>query len=106
MSMAKRPNGKWRARYRNTSGREHSRHFDRKADAERWLNSVKNSIARGEWIDPASAKVSVGDWATRWIGNQVRLKPQIFPVWERVELSAITHADVGEWIRRMSEAGL
>lgn len=118
MSVTRRPNGKWRARYRDAGGREHSRHFDRKADGERWLNSVKNSIARGEWIDPALAKVSTGDWAARWIGNQVQLKPstlfryesllrnQILPVWERVPLSAVTHTDVGEWIRRMSEAGL
>jgi integrase len=108
----------WRARYRDASGKEHSRHFDRKADAERWLASVKTSIARGEWVDPALAKVTVGDWAQVWLGNQVQLKPstrfryesllrnQILPVWERVQLSAITHADVGEWIRRMLEAGL
>ena len=118
MSVAKRPNGKYRARYRDTAGREHSRHFDRKADAERWLSSVKNSIARGEWIDPALAKVTVSDWATRWLGNQVQLKPstrfryeallrnQVLPVWERVALSAVTHTDVGEWIRRLSDAGL
>jgi len=118
MSVTRRPNGKWRARYRDAGGKEHSRHFDRKADGERWLNSVKNSIARGEWIDPALAKVTTGDWAARWIVNQVQLKPstlfryesllrnQILPVWERVPLSAVTHTDVGEWIRRMSEAGL
>lgn len=82
------------------------------------MNSVKNSIARGEWIDPALAKVTVGDWTARWLGNQVRLKPstrfryeallrnQILPVWERVPLSAVTHTDVGEWIRRLSDAGL
>jgi integrase len=117
MSVAKRPNGQWRARYRDASGKEHSRHFDRKADAERWLASMKTSIARGEWVDPALAKVTVGDWAMVWLGNQVQLKPstrfryetllknQILPVWDRVQLSAITHADVGEWIRRLSESG-
>ncbi|GGS16233.1 hypothetical protein GCM10010269_64350 [Streptomyces humidus] len=29
----KRPNGKWRARYRDLDGKEHARHFDRKVDA-------------------------------------------------------------------------
>ncbi|GAA1624748.1 tyrosine-type recombinase/integrase [Actinoplanes couchii] len=118
MSIAKRPNGKYRARYRDPGGHEHSRHFDRKADADRWLNSVKTSIARGEWIDPALAKVTVGDWAARWIANQVQLKPstrfryeavlrnQVLPVWERVALSAVAHTDVGEWVRRLSDAGL
>jgi hypothetical protein len=34
-NVQKRPNGKWRARYRDASHREHSRHFARKVDAER-----------------------------------------------------------------------
>jgi integrase len=117
-SITKRPNGQWRARYRDLAGREHARHFARKLDAERWLASVKTSLARGEWVDPALARVTVGDWAARWLADQVQLKPstrfryasllrnQILPVWERVPLSAVTHADVGEWVRRMSEAGL
>ncbi len=28
-SIAKRPDGQWRARYRDESGREHSKHFRR-----------------------------------------------------------------------------
>ena len=36
-SIAKRTNGKWRARYRDEAGKEHSRHFDRKIDAQQWL---------------------------------------------------------------------
>lgn len=118
MSVTRRPNGKWRARYRDASGKEHARHFDRKVDAERWLASMKTALARGEWVDPALARVTVGEWAKRWLDNQVHLKPstreryasllrmQVLPVWERVPLSAVTHADVGEWVRRMSQAGL
>jgi integrase len=117
MSVTRRPNGKWRARYRDAGGKEHSRHFDRKADGERWLNSVKNSIARASGSIPPWLR-SPPATGQRWIGNQVQLKPstlfryesllrnQILPVWERVPLSAVTHTDVGEWIRRMSEAGL
>ena len=116
--IAKRPNGKWRARYRDAAGKEHARHFDRKVDADRWLASVKTALARGEWVDPALSRVTVAEWAGRWLDNQVQLKPstrhryesllrtQILPVWERVPLSAVTHADVGEWVRRMTEAGL
>ncbi|MBQ1065177.1 MULTISPECIES: site-specific integrase [Micromonospora] len=118
MSVVKRPNGKWRARYRDAAGREHARHFDRKVDADRWHASMKTALARGEWVDPALSRVTVGDWAARWFANQVQLKPstrqrygsllrrQVLPVWERVALSAVTHADVGEWVRRMTQAGL
>ena len=43
-SIQKFPNGKRRARYRDASGREHARHFDRKVDDQRWLDEVTASI--------------------------------------------------------------
>jgi hypothetical protein len=41
-SIDKRPNGKWRARYRvRAGGPQRSKHFDRKTDAERFLTRVQ-----------------------------------------------------------------
>jgi len=74
-NVARRPDGAWRARYRDPSGREHSQHFDRKLDAERWQASVQIAQARGEWLDPHRARVRVGEWATTWLAGQVQLKP-------------------------------
>lgn len=34
-NIAKRSNGKWRARYRDEAGNERAHHFDRKIDAQR-----------------------------------------------------------------------
>ena len=105
--MRKRPNGKWRARYRDASHREHSRHFVRKVDADRWLAATAVSISRGEWLDPAHGKVRVGDWAAQWMASQIQLKPstyaryelilrkQVLPTWEAMPLSKVTFADVG-----------
>ncbi len=39
-SIAKHPDNRWRARYRDAAGREHARHFDRKVDAQRFLDNV------------------------------------------------------------------
>jgi hypothetical protein len=39
-NVAKRGNERWRARYRDDTGKEHSRHFDRKVDAQQWLDRV------------------------------------------------------------------
>ena len=75
-NIQKRPNGAWRARYRDPFGHEHSRHFPRKIDAERWLTAVETSKHRGEWIDPALARITVSDWAEKWRQAQVQLKPQ------------------------------
>ena len=35
-SIQKLSSGKYRARYRDESRKEHARHFDRKVDAQRW----------------------------------------------------------------------
>jgi integrase len=117
-NVHKRPNGKWRARYRDPSHREHARHFERKVDADRWLAVMEVSISRGEWLDPADGKVRVGDWAAQWLAGQVQLKPstfaryelilhkQVLPTWEKVPLSKVTFADVGVWVQELSASHL
>jgi len=116
-NIQKRENGRWRARYRDPSGRERARHFDRKIDAERWLVAIESTKHRGEWVDPAMSRITVGDWSTRWLQGQSQLKPQtrqryrnimrvqILPEWERVRLSAITHADVVAWVAKLVADG-
>jgi hypothetical protein len=46
-SIAKRPDGRWRARYRDAVGKEHARHFARKIDAQRWVTEVTSSMVTG-----------------------------------------------------------
>ena len=50
-NIAKRANGKWRARYRDDSGRQHARHFDRKIDAQRWLDEFTAAVVPGQYVD-------------------------------------------------------
>lgn len=54
-NVAKRGNGRWRARYRDDTGKEHSRHFDRKIDAEQWLDRVTAAVVAGSYADPQAA---------------------------------------------------
>jgi integrase len=117
-NIQRRPNGKWRARYRDPAGKERARHFARKVDAQRWLISVESAKARGEWIDPERSRMSVGEWSQRWLATQVQLKPstyaryagvvrrQILPSWQTVSLAQITHADVATWVAQLTGAGL
>jgi hypothetical protein len=49
-SIARRPNGRYRPRYRDLAGREHSRHFERKADAQLWLDSVTTAVHTGTYV--------------------------------------------------------
>lgn len=66
-SINKRPDGKWRARYRDDAGKEHARHFTRKADARAWLTQEQAKISAGTWVDPKTAKTTVGEWCDAWI---------------------------------------
>ena len=74
-SIARRPNGRRRPRYRDLAGREHSRHFDRKADAQLWLDSVTTSVHTGAYVDPSRRRLTFGEWSGQWLATKVDLKP-------------------------------
>jgi integrase len=69
-SIARRPDGTWRPRYRDAEGKEHSRHFARKADAQRWLDEVTTSIVTGTYVDPQAGRVTFRDFAVEWLAMQ------------------------------------
>ncbi|HEY0951711.1 site-specific integrase [Nocardioides sp.] len=70
-NIAKRPNGRWRARYRDDAGREHARHFERKVDAQAWLDEQTARMVRGEWADPRAGRELLSAYAARWQSIQV-----------------------------------
>ena len=45
--------------------------FRTKGDAQAWLSSIETDIARGTWLDPAGAKVTVGGWLQHWLATVV-----------------------------------
>ena len=109
-NIAKRPDGSWRARYRDTAGKEHSKHFSRKIDAQRWLDSVTAAVETGTYVDPVRARMTIGEWADRWLatkgnikettrfGYEALLRTHILPAWGDVQLAAITHERVAAWV--------
>ncbi len=55
MPVRKRANNKYLAYYRGSDGRERSKSFDHKSDAERWARAELAKIDRGDWTDPRLA---------------------------------------------------
>lgn len=108
----------WRARYRDPTGREHSRSFSRKIDAERWLASVETAKTRGEWIDPTLGRTPFGQWAEQWLDSKRRLKPKtrdtyasllrtlILNEFGDLPLTGIHRPHVERWISDMVATGL
>ncbi|MEE1750882.1 tyrosine-type recombinase/integrase [Streptomyces sp. JV184] len=70
-NIQKRPNGKWRARYRDLDGKEHARHFERKLDAQRWLDEVTASMVTGQYVDPRAGRVTFEKYAEKWEGSLI-----------------------------------
>ncbi len=115
--IEKRGRGRWRARYRTPHGRERSKTFDRRADAERWLAGVAVSKAAGDWIDPDLGKRTFASWAEEWSAGIVDLRPStldrdrrivrchLLPRFGPVPLGRITNPMVRTFIADLLAAG-
>jgi integrase len=109
---------RWRARYRDPSGRERSRSFARKVDAERFLVSIEDAKLRGAYVDPAAGRVPFAEWAERWFNTTATLRPstrkdyevllnnQVLPGFGDTTLVAIDALAVREWVAELVAGGL
>lgn len=66
----------WRARYNGLDGRERSRSFERKIDAERWLSSQLVRLDRGEWVDPHLGNIYWADYSEQLQASGVHVAPR------------------------------
>lgn len=72
-NIAKRPDGRWRARYRDERGRERSRHFGRRIDAQRWLDDITASLRDGTWVEPRAGRTTFDEFYADWAPRQLWL---------------------------------
>jgi len=89
---------RWYVRYRDPAGRQRTKVFDRKIDAERYLTTTEAAKLSGSYVDPRRAAVTVGEFAKKWKAAQAHLKPStceryasllrehVEPRWGRVPL--------------------
>jgi integrase len=104
---------RWRVRWRDASGRERSKSFDREDHARRYRARLEGDLAAGTWIDPALARVSVAEWAAEWRTTVVDVRPSslarlegtvrthVLPEWGDTALSGVSNADVRAWAARL-----
>lgn len=74
-SVKQQPNGRYRARYRDASGKEHARHFKLKREAQAWLDQESAKIQTGTWVAPKAAKLTVRGWCATWLEGYGTRKP-------------------------------
>jgi integrase len=116
-SIKRRPDGQWRARYRDLTGKEHARHFARKIDAQHWLDQVTASVVTGTYVSPKTARTTVGDWCATWLAGYATRRPstvrqarvhlrQIEAEFGAMPLSAVRPSHVRSWTARLRAEGL
>lgn len=66
---------KWKARYTDPAGRDRRRTFERKMDAEKFLERIGTEMQTSEWIDPKTTKSRFDDWVEVWWKTTVKLAP-------------------------------
>lgn len=115
-SIKKRPDGIYRARYRDAGGKEYSRHFDRKIDARQWLDRVTASVVRGDYVDPQTARMTVGQWCESWIAGystrrastvrQARVHLRLIEAeFGPMPLSSVKPSHVKSWLVKLRNEG-
>jgi integrase len=116
--IEKRGPRRWRARYRGPDGRERSRTFERRIDAERWVVGQEAGKLTGAWVDPALGRITFAEWAERWGATTVDLRSTtralnlgvlrnyLLPRFGRWPLAKITTADVKAMVAEESAGEL
>lgn len=115
-SIQKRPDGRWRARYRDNAGAEHARHFPRKVDGQQWLDVETSKLVTGAWVDPRTSRMTVEAWCTTWLAgyatrraSTVRMAhvhvAKIVDHFGGCRLDSIRPSDVKAWTVRLQAEG-
>ena len=117
MAHVQKRNGRWQARYRDASGKEHARRFDRKTDAERWLREQAGAVDKGTWVDPQHGRTTFAAWCEQWWATTPALRAStrardasyvrthLVPAFGALPLAAIDHMAVRTWVAELSAAG-
>lgn len=111
-SITRKQNGRWQARYRDPQRREISQRFDRKVDAQRWLDEKTAAIVTGQYVDPKAGKMTFREYADRWLGVQVHrpstgshykhlLERHVFESLGSRPLTSILPSDIQALVKRL-----
>src|SRR4029453_2299698 len=108
----------WRARYWGPDGRQHSRSFARKAEAQRWLAEGEHDKTRGHRTNPALGRIRFSAWVEEWqqttnnvrpttaVRDRMLLDRYLLPRFGPLPLASIGQRDVRAWVTELSAKGL
>ena len=108
---------RWLARYVDDQGQENTKSFDRKVNAQAWLDEIVATQVTGTYVAPKAGRVSVGELYAKWLGTQSHLKKTtastrrytwpvyVEPRWSAVAVAEVQTTDVRGWVQSMTSSG-
>lgn len=117
-SIAKLPNGTWRARFYDNSRKQQSKVFARRIDAQHWIDEQTVALRTGSYVEPRSSQATIAELATIWIDsdpswtastkarNRSILDRHILPKWGSMPLARIGFEEVQQWVASYSSGNL
>lgn len=108
----------WEARFRDPTGRQRSKVFRTKREAEQYVARVEADKQRGQWHDPRLGQVRFGEYAAGWLASTSHLRPgtlanvesrlrrHILPRFGDHPIGTIQPAMVRGWVADLTAAGL
>jgi hypothetical protein len=105
----------FKRRRHDDGGKEHVRHFDRRVDAQKWLDEVTASLVAGTHVAPKTARMTVGEWCDTWLDGYATRRPstvrqarvhiaRIKAEFGGMRLSAVRPSHVKAWTARLRMA--
>lgn len=109
---------RYRVRYIDDTGKERSKTFDLKGDADRFLIGVSHQVLAGVYIDPSAGRITVKGYGEQWRKNLTHLRPtseavlegqlrlHVYPFIGSRAISTIKPSDIATLLRdRLKPAG-
>ena len=118
MASIERRSGRYRVKYRDPTGRQRSRTFTRKADADRFAVEMAADMARGQWLDPAGAQTTLSEWAETFLSlcrrlehnSQVTyerdLRRYVLPRFGAYRIGTLPAEEIENWLNDELDAGI
>lgn len=108
---------RWRVRWVDDSGTEHTRVFERRPDAQAHLDGLTADIQQGTYVDPRKNAETFGSVAEQWFATKAHRKPKtvvgyrsildtlVLPKWGEVPLKQIDYQAYSTWLGGLAVDG-
>ncbi|WP_433787555.1 tyrosine-type recombinase/integrase [Actinomycetospora sp. CA-101289] len=112
MSVHRTPEGAYRAKWRDPSGRQRSKNFGTKREAKSFLAEQETAKSRGQYVDPQAGKERFAVHAHAWLDSRGTeattrardesiMRTHVLPRWGGWQLAKIDHLSVQSWVTQL-----